>query len=76
VVIDGRNQSLKELLLALRDALKTQTGQEVSIELLVDKGCDIKTVKAFLRMSGCETEIEERGEGRVMRITGGCCSCG
>jgi TusA-related sulfurtransferase len=75
VVIDGRNLSLQELLLALRDALKMQPGQEVSIELLVDKGCDIRKVKAFLRMSGCQTEIAARDGGSVVRITGGCCSC-
>jgi hypothetical protein len=68
---------MRDLLLTLRDALKSQTEQEVYMELLVDKGCDIKTVKAFLRMSGCEIEIEERGEaGRLMRIRGGCSSCG
>jgi hypothetical protein len=52
-----------------------QPGQEVSIELLVDKGCDIRKVKAFLRMSGCQTEIAARDGGSVVRITGGCCSC-
>ncbi len=65
----------RELFLALRDALKAEPGQEVEIDLLVDRDCEVKKVKAFLRMSGCEAKWEERDGGAVLRITGGCCSC-
>jgi hypothetical protein len=75
MVIDGRGLGSRELFLVLRDALRTQPGQEVSIEMLVDKGCDFKKVKAFLRMSGCEAKMEERAGENVVRISGGCCSC-
>ena len=65
----------QELFLVLRDALKVQPGHDVSIELLVDKGYDFRKVKAFLRMSGCKAEMEERDGQNVVWITGGCCGC-
>ncbi len=75
MVIDGRRLRTRELFLVLRDALKTQPGHDVSIELLVDRECDFVQVKAFLRMSGCLAEMEERDGLHVVRISGGCCGC-
>lgn len=73
--IDGRKLGLRELFLALRSAFKMQPGHEISIELLVDKDCDFKKLTAFLRMSGCRAEMENRDGESVVRITGGCCDC-
>ena len=74
VKIDGRGLKLRDLFIALRDVFKMQTG-EVSVELLVDKDCDLKKLKAFLSMSACQAEVEEKNGENIVRITGGCCSC-
>jgi hypothetical protein len=75
MVIDGRRLRTRELFLVLRDALKMEPGHDVSIELLVDKECDFMRVRAFLRMSGCRAEMEERDGHHVVRISGGCSGC-
>jgi translation initiation factor 1 (eIF-1/SUI1) len=74
MTIDARGIELKELFARLKEILSTD-GRcgDVCIEILLDTLDAAQKVRAFVSMTGCQTEIKEK-EGRyVLYVTGNPC---
>jgi hypothetical protein len=59
----------------MRDLLADHCGREVSVEVFLSSSGETKRLRAFVSMSGCQTEVEEKEGYYVVRITGSVC-CG
>lgn len=73
MIIDARNRELKELFVKLKEILESKVGTDVFIEILIDPFTDVKKIKSFVSMSGCRTDVEEKGEYYIVRLTGTPC---
>jgi len=72
--IDGRNLSIEDVLLKVRDTVRSQPVGESDVELLVETRDYAVKVKAFATMSGNTVDITRKGEGYLIRVTGGSCN--
>ena len=73
MVIDARGIEPHELFLRLRETLASRRGVDVFIEILFDTRSTSQRAKAFVSMTGCRAEIEEREGHYLLRITGSPC---
>jgi hypothetical protein len=74
MVIDARGVELKELFVKLKEILSTD-GRcgDVCIEILLDTHNAAQKVRAFVSMTGCQTEIKEKKGCYVLYVTGSPC---
>ena len=73
--IDARSLDVKEVLSKLKELMYSACGREVDIEITMNSISEAKKVKAFAKMSGCRTEVEEKGECYIISIKGiPCCT--
>lgn len=73
MTIDARELESHELFRKLKDILTSKVGTDVFIEILFDTRPAAKKVRAFISMTGCQTELEEKEEYYVLRVTGSPC---
>lgn len=73
VIIDARNLELKELFMKLKEILESELGKDVFIEILINTFTDIKKIKSFVSMSGCQTDAEKKDGYYIVRVTGTPC---
>lgn len=73
MVIDARGLDLPELFLKLKEILTSKRGMEVFIKVLLDTHSATKKAKAFVSMTGCKADIEEKEGYYLLRITGSPC---
>lgn len=71
--IDARRLKPEELFMKLKEILESKMGMNVLIEILLDRHSAAKKVRAFVSMTGCQTELEEKDGYYVMRVTGSPC---
>ncbi len=75
MLIDARELKSEELFIKLKGILASERCRDVSIEILFDTYQEAKRAKAFVSMSGCSTDIEEKDDYYSMQITGSpCCA--
>ncbi len=72
--LDARDLKPEELFRKLKQMLSS-CGSNESIEVLVCDRVTAKKVKAFVSMSGCPVEIEQKGHFFILRITENTCGC-
>ncbi len=73
--LDANKNTLESILLKLKEILASKYGSEVSIKVLTNSKADAKKVKAFVSMSGCQTNVDEKNECYIIYITGSpCCA--
>jgi len=73
--LDANTQSLEQIFLKLKEILASKFGSEVSIKVLTNSEADAKKVKAFVSMSGCQTNVDKKDECYIIHITGSpCCA--
>lgn len=73
--IDARTLEHQELVLKIREILAAKHGCEVQIEILISTMAEVKRIKAFVTMSGCKVEIDNKDDYYIMYVTGApCCS--
>ncbi|MBI5057607.1 MAG: hypothetical protein HZB61_13415 [Nitrospirae bacterium] len=73
--IDARSMTSLELFKKLKELLSLQCGAEVLIEVQVNTLEDSRRIKSFASMSGCRTEIENKGDHFIARVSGTpCCT--
>lgn len=73
--IDARSMDVQEVLAKLKELMYSACGREVDIEFTMDSLPGAKKVIAFAKMSGCRTEVEEKGECYIISIKGiPCCT--
>jgi hypothetical protein len=75
MTVDGREISLTELFLRLKELFDAQCGMDVDVDVFVGNFRDSKKVSAFAAMSGCRTDLAKREGFYIVRITGSVC-CG
>jgi hypothetical protein len=73
LTIDARQLTSEELFTKLRDILASHRGCDVSIDILLDTRSMSERVKAFVSMTGCQTELEEKNGYYIIRIRGSPC---
>jgi len=73
VVIDARGIELKEVYIRLKEILASKLGAEVFIEIRLGTLNDTRSVKAFVSMTGCKTEVREEEGYYVVVIKGSPC---
>jgi hypothetical protein len=71
--IDARGLDPKELFQTLKEILASKLGEEVFIEILIQKQSDVKKIQSFAALSGCQTSAEEKEGFFIVRITGSPC---
>jgi hypothetical protein len=75
MLIDARKLKSQELFLQLRDILGSKRGCNVQIEILINTLKDTKKVKAFVSMSGCNTNVEKKNDYYILHVSGTpCCA--
>ncbi len=73
--LDANNETLESILLKLKEILSSKYGSEVSIRVRTNSQADANKVKAFVSMSGCQTNIDKNNECYIIHITGSpCCA--
>ena len=73
--IDARTLEHQELVLKIREILAAKHGCEVNIEILISTMAEVKKIKAFVTMSGCNAEVDKKDDSYIMHVTGApCCS--
>ena len=72
--IDGRNMTIEDVLIKLRDAVRSQPAGESDVELYVESRESAVKVKAFASMSGNTVEVAKKDDGFYIRVTGGSCN--
>ncbi len=73
--LDANNETLESIFLKLKEILSSKYGSEVSIKVLTNSQADAKKVKAFVTMSGCQTNVDKKDECYIIHITGSpCCA--
>jgi hypothetical protein len=70
---------LKDLLKRLKEILEKERGCDVHIEILSSSPDDIKKIKSFVALSGCQAAAEEAAEEKegyyLVLVTGSpCCA--
>jgi hypothetical protein len=73
MTLDARTLDTKELLLRMRDLLADRVGQEVAVEVFLSGEKEMKRLKAFVSMSGCQTITVQKEGYYIVRITGSVC---
>lgn len=71
--IDGRHMNQRELLIRLKELLAESCGAEVGIEVILTTIDDAGRVKAFISMSGCDTEVVRQDGCFIVRVSGRAC---
>jgi hypothetical protein len=71
--IDARALDLRELFQTLKEVLATKLGEDVFIEILIQKQSDVKKIQSFAALSGCQTSVEGKEGYFIVRITGSPC---
>jgi len=72
--IDGRRSSIEEVLIRVRDIVRSQPAGEADVELIVDSREHAIKVKAFCAMTGCDVKTTKGDDGYLMKVTGGSCN--
>ena len=72
--IDGKNQSIEEVLIKVRDTVRSQPTGESDVEVYVETRDHAVKVKAFATMSGNTVDISRKDGGYLIRVTGGSCN--
>ncbi|MBI4848656.1 MAG: hypothetical protein HY808_08805 [Nitrospirae bacterium] len=73
--IDARSMTSQELFKKLKELFALQCGAALFIEVQVNTLEDSKRIKSFASMSGCKTEIENKGDHFIARVSGiPCCA--
>ena len=75
MLIDGRGIEIKDVLLRVRDALRSPEASE-GFEVVVGQREEAARVKAFCAMTGCTSVQELEGDAYHVRIKAGNCGCG
>jgi hypothetical protein len=73
MILDARSLDAKELFLRMRNLLAEHVGQEVSVEVFLSGEKDMKRLRAFVSMSGCQTIVVQKEGYYIVRITGSVC---
>jgi hypothetical protein len=71
--IDARELELQDLFRKLKEILASKLGEDVFLEILIQNRGDVKRIKTFVALSGCQTAVEEREGNYLVRITGSPC---
>ncbi len=71
--IDARNLELHDLLTEFKDALSSNRGCAVDIEVLASTENHAKKVAAFASMSGCSTKIDKKNNYYIIHVKGNVC---
>jgi hypothetical protein len=66
--IDARALDLRELFQTLKEVLATKLGEDVFIEILIQKQSDVKKIQSFAALSGCQTSVEGKEGYFIVRI--------
>lgn len=73
--IDARGLDVRDLMQKLKELFDSSRGNDVNIEILIDKEADKKKVKSFVAMSGCRATIEEKEDSCIIKVRGiPCCT--
>jgi hypothetical protein len=66
---------LQDLLKRLKEILEKERGCDVHIEILSSSPDDIKKIKSFVALSGCQAAAEEKEGYYLVLVTGSpCCA--
>jgi hypothetical protein len=75
--IDARELKERDILLQLRDMFRqNEEATEMCVNLLVADKSLVKKIRAFVKMSGYESEVQEKDGNFEIRIFGTSCRCG
>ncbi|MBT9538169.1 MAG: hypothetical protein IVZ94_08560 [Nitrospirae bacterium] len=74
MIIDAREGDLHDLFVRLREIFAS--GMKEPVEILLKTTSDVKKVKTFASMSGCQIETRAKNGGYVVKVAECCASCG
>jgi hypothetical protein len=75
--IDARDRKERDILLQLRDVFRqNEEGTALCVNLLLSDKTLVKKIRAYAKMSGYESEYEDRDGYFEIRIYGTSCRCG
>lgn len=72
--IDGRGMIIEDLLLKIRETVRSQCVGEANLEILVTLRDDAIKIKGFASMSGCDVRVMQNDDGYLLKISGGTCN--
>lgn len=73
--IDGRKLDIEDVLIRLRDAVRSQPVDQADVTVLVGAKGDAARVRGFASMSGFEFNVAHIDEGYLLTVKGGSCRC-
>jgi len=73
MTLDARGLGSRELFVKLKELLSSQCGRDVFIEVMVASYQDARQGRAFVSMSGCRADIQEKEGYYVLLISGNVC---
>lgn len=71
--LDVRSLGSEEFFIKLREILASKRGKIVSVEIFAEKLYDVKKIKTFVSMTGCQTAVEGSEGNYVINVTGTPC---
>lgn len=70
--IDARGLKHPEPLKRLKDFFSTMCSIDDYVDLIIDSEAELKPIKTYAAMSGCEFEVKTEGSYLVIRIKSPC----
>ncbi|MEJ2254761.1 MAG: hypothetical protein P8Y75_10430 [Nitrospirota bacterium] len=76
MLIDAREQDVRETLRRIKEIFQEECSVDVSLDVYVTSREEARKVGAFTAMTGCKTEYRKEDGCNALHISGGSCRCG